>query len=152
MKQKLITKLAMAFTLLLFISNFAFAVKVKKHRSDHSGIFDGYAKVREHKEETSAGVTIHVYCEGSGGMRCKSDIAAAVPLQHDNGYDLTNPELELCEELHNYAGEVADVQQSGSKTEYITISYSDDVQVTYEFSLVWYTTESGELISEVDMH
>jgi hypothetical protein len=138
-------------TLLITLTSLALesaATKVVKHR-DHWGIFGGYNLVRECSSETEEGKRIDLYCEGNGDMKCRADMEIFL---HDNGYETTAPENALIESLHEFASEEAVDDPSGSKTEYITISYPDGVVITYQFDLTWYVNADNILVSTVEIN
>lgn len=144
-----ILKLALLACIMAINVNDVFAVKVIKHR-DHHWIFGGYDKVKEVAEVTSEGMVVELFCTGNGDMKCKSDIASQSILTHENGHDLTTPEYELIEDLHEFADtQGGNGESQGTKTEVITISYPDGTLVSYTYQLIWYVDSDGKFVSEV---
>jgi|688.fasta_scaffold107175_5 hypothetical protein len=129
------------FTVVVLVSfNINAKTKIIKNK-DHVGLFVKFDKVTEIREEVvnqSGGtdVVINVNCTGNGDMRCQTDLA--IPIFHDNGYELTAAEYNLIDELDSYASaQVLNGNSNGNYTNHITISYPNGTVITYYYKVSW---------------
>ena len=126
--------------LLISISDLSAKTIIVKHR-DHIGIFNGYGMVREIASEIpngtgTADTRIDIYCEGSGDMKCRTDLAT--PLEHDNGGDFTEIEYNKLAALDiQIINKINNGMTTGQITESFNIGYPDGTIIPYIIIAEW---------------